>query len=79
MKEFKNDKVQKFIVAHNNENVFHFVVAGPNAIVQTGQPYLEVFNSIAELRISFPNQAIHKSILTYLNTVELNNTNSTVE
>lgn len=44
----------KWVVSHNNDNVFHVSEVKPNNCLLTGQPFMEVFDSREEMLIRFP-------------------------
>jgi hypothetical protein len=44
----------KWVVAHNNDNVFHVSEVKPNNCLLTGEPFMEVFDSKEEMLTSFP-------------------------
>ncbi len=45
----------KWVVAHNNNNVFHFAEVQPQNCFTTGQPFMDVFDSIKDLLTAYPN------------------------
>lgn len=59
----------KWVVAHNNDNVFHVSIVEPQNCFTTGQPFMEVFDTKEEILSMFPNlstQLIDKNY-NYLN------------
>jgi hypothetical protein len=40
----------KYFLAHNSENVFHYCEIKEGQMVTTGQPYLEYFNTLEQLK-----------------------------
>ncbi len=55
MKEYKNTELtEKHVICHNNLDVFHYSVVEPNDGLVTGQPFMEIFNSIEEAKEAFP-------------------------
>lgn len=44
----------KWVVAHNNDDIFHVSKVKPNNCLLTGQPFMEVFDSEDEMLIRFP-------------------------
>jgi len=55
MNELNYPETTKYIVAHNNIDVFHYVVVEPQNCFTTGQPFMEIFNTEEELLEKFPN------------------------
>jgi hypothetical protein len=55
MKEYKNTEITaKHVICHNNLDVFHYSVVESNDGLVTGQPFMEIFNSIEEAKEAFP-------------------------
>ena len=49
MEEFKNTTEQdKYYLAHNELDIFHYGILIPSQVVATGQPYLEIFDELDE-------------------------------
>jgi hypothetical protein len=40
----------EYFLAHNSENVFHYCEIKEGQMVTTGQPYLEYFNTLEQLK-----------------------------
>lgn len=49
-----NPESTKWVVAHNNKDIFHFSIVEPQHNFSTGQPYMEVFDSVDEVVAAFP-------------------------
>lgn len=50
MEEFKNiTEQEKYYLAHNELDIFHYGILIPSQVVATGQPFLEIFNTEQEL------------------------------
>jgi hypothetical protein len=45
----------KWVVAHNNDNVYHVSEVQSQNCFTTGQPFMDVFDSIEDLLTSYPN------------------------
>lgn len=54
MLSLNNPESTKWVVAHNNKDIFHFSIVEPQHCFNTGQPYIDVFDSAAELLIAYP-------------------------
>jgi hypothetical protein len=54
MNELKYPETTKHVVAHNNEDVFHYSVVAPQNCFTTGQPFMEIFDTKEELLTNFP-------------------------
>lgn len=52
----------KWVVAHNNVDVFHASEVGPNNSLLTGQPFMEVFDSKEEMLSQFPQLADNENL-----------------
>jgi hypothetical protein len=52
-------QTSKWIVAHNNIDVFHVSEVHPNNCFATGQPYMDVFDTKDELLSAFPQLTSH--------------------
>jgi hypothetical protein len=50
----------KWVVSHNNEDVFHVSEVKPNNCLLTGQPFMEIFDSEEEMLASFPQFSNNK-------------------
>lgn len=44
----------KHIIAHNNKNIFHYVVVTSRNCFTTGQPYMDIFDTEDEARAAYP-------------------------
>ena len=55
MNEIINPETKKWAVFHNGNDVFHNVVVEPNAKCYSGQPFMEIFDSLEEAKNKFPN------------------------
>jgi hypothetical protein len=44
----------KHVIAHNNDDVFHYSIVEPQNCFATGQPYMEIFDSEEEAKQNFP-------------------------
>ena len=53
----------KWVVSHNNDDVFHVSEVKPNNCLLTGQPFMEVFNSKEEMLSQFPRLANEEDLL----------------
>ena len=49
----------KWVVAHNNIDVFHISEVLPSNCFATGQPYMDVFDTQDELLSAFPQLSSH--------------------
>jgi hypothetical protein len=49
----------KWVVAHNNVDVFHVSEVHPNNCFRSGQPFMDVFNTKEELLSAFPQLSSH--------------------
>jgi len=56
----KNYRI-RYVVAHNNNNVFHSIEIHSDLQVSTGLPYIEVFNSKKEAYARLKNKFIFPS------------------
>jgi hypothetical protein len=54
MHTLNNPETTKWVVGHNNEDIFHVGEVQPQNCFSTGQPFMEVFDSKEELLNSFP-------------------------
>jgi hypothetical protein len=55
MKEYKNTELAaKYVICHNNLDVFHYSVVEPNDGFVTGQPFMLVFDSEEKAKQAFP-------------------------
>lgn len=54
MPSIEHPETTKYVIAHNNNDVFHYAVVDPQNCFASGQPYMEVFNSEEEARAAFP-------------------------
>jgi hypothetical protein len=54
MYTLSHPETTKWVVAHNNDDVFHVSEVKPNNCILTGQPFMEVFDSKEEMLTSFP-------------------------
>ena len=53
----------KWVVSHNNVDVFHASEVSPNNCLITGQPFMEVFDSKEEMLSQFPQLANEEDLL----------------
>lgn len=49
----------KWVVAHNNNDVFHICEVTPQNCFATGQPFMEMFDTKEELLLVFPALSSH--------------------
>ena len=54
MNKLEFPETTKWVVAHNNEDIFQAFAVDPVHCLQTGQPYLETFDTAEEAITSFP-------------------------
>jgi hypothetical protein len=54
MNKFEFPETTKWVVVHNNEDIFQALIVEPNTGLQTGQPYIEVFDSAENAITAFP-------------------------
>lgn len=52
-------ETSKWVVAHNNSDVFHICEIHPNNCFATGQPFMDVFDTQDELLSAFPQLSSH--------------------
>lgn len=57
----------KWVVAHNNNDVFHIVKVDPKNCLLTGQPFMEVFDTKEELLAQFPQLANNEELTEEIN------------
>ena len=55
----------KWVVAHNNVDVFHVSEVHPNNCFRSGQPFMDVFNTKEELLSAFPSLSSHFVVPTF--------------
>ncbi len=55
MNQITNSETKKWAVFHNNNDVFHPVIVEIGVSVFSGQPFMEVFDSLEEAKIKFPH------------------------
>lgn len=55
MPSLEYPETTKWVVAHNNNDVFHIVVVDPQHYFITGQPYMETFDTKEDLLNMFPH------------------------
>jgi hypothetical protein len=63
MHTLNHPETTKWVVAHNNVDIFHVSEVSPNNCVLTGQPFMEVFDSKEEMLSQFPQLANEEDLL----------------
>lgn len=54
MNELNYPETTKWVVAHNNEDIFIATQIEPQNCFSTGQPYMEIFDTEEEAKAAFP-------------------------
>lgn len=62
MNQINYPQTTKYIIAHNGKDVFSFNVIEPQNCFSTGQPFMEIFNTIEEAKEAFPQAFPEKQI-----------------
>jgi hypothetical protein len=54
MNKLEFPETKKIVVAHNNEDIFQVLIVEPNNCLETGQPYMDIFDNIEDGISAFP-------------------------
>ena len=54
MHNLEYPETTKYVVAHNGNGLFHYTKVEPQNCFATGQPFIEVFDSVEEAKEKFP-------------------------
>lgn len=55
MPSIEYPETTKYVIAHNNKDVFHYNIVEPQHCFASGQPYIEAFDSEKEAKKAFPH------------------------
>lgn len=69
MPSIEHPETTKYVIAHNNNDIFHYNIVEPQNYFASGQPYMDVFDSEEEAKAAFPQAFPQISQDTHLNIV----------